>query len=509
MTRYAISPAIPITAAFLPPFFSGDEERNAEDFQFNSILDTEIAVQLETYDLRNTNEHDLSSLSPEEREGYQAREPANAVLTLQRKDSKERPYTAAIGPDGTYVGRIRLAGHQRGDYILSIHKPGYQSRQVEIENLIGYARIDRVMPIASLQQAVVTDPDTIDSDGDTIPNIYDAFPNDPNRAFQRALADDDFLTVAYEDNYPEIGDADYNDYVVRYQVIAARNAQNQIVELYGVVEPVYMNTILRHSFGIYIRFPQNQGELIIRNTNHEGQLVRIRAKRVANAADIVVYPNTKASVSFVLPEGTEGERVHSYSYSYSFNRQFSEAQMYGHRAYFNLRFDAPVDPSEIDPSPYDPYLKRAFYDTHLVGKQSLPGSANPAEQVGFRDAKGYPWALLVPRTWAPPTEENHITAAYPNFTLWRTSRGLENTDWYLNPQAEGVNANAVKVAPEPGLSNCRSYQQQLLGRHELECKRWGHYTGLRGSKHDKWRQRPSFRWRGLAGFSALFFWQSE
>ena len=162
-------------------------------------MDTEIAVQLETYDLRDTQEHDLNSLSPEEREGYRAREPSNAVLVLQRKDSKERPYTAAISPDGLYVGRIRLAGHQKGDYILRIHKPGYQSREVEIENLIDYARIDRVMPIASLQQAETTDPDAIDSDGDTIPNIYDAFPNDPQRAFQRGLVEDDFLTVAFND----------------------------------------------------------------------------------------------------------------------------------------------------------------------------------------------------------------------------------------------------------------------------------------------------------------------
>ena len=361
-------PRNPDNRGFFASFFSDDEERHTENFQFSSVLDTEIAVQLESYDLRDTQEHDLSSLSPEEREGYQSREPANAVLTLQRKDSKERPYTTAIGPDGTYVGRIRLAGHQRGNYILRIHKPGYQSREVEIENLIDYARIDRVMPIASLQQAEPTDPDTIDSDGDTIPNIYDAFPNDPNRAFQRSLTDDDFLTVAFNDNYPETDDADYNDYVVRYQVIEARNAQNQIVELYGVVEPVYMKTILRHSFGIYIRFPLNQGELTITNTNYEGQFSRIRTRRVANAADIVVYPNTEKSISFVLPEGTEGKRAHSYNYAYFFQRRFSNAQMYGHRSYFSLRFDAPVDPDEIDSSPYDPYLKRANYDIHLAGK---------------------------------------------------------------------------------------------------------------------------------------------
>ena len=51
---------------FFDSFF-GEEEERQQAFNFESILNTEIAVQLEAYDLKNTNEHDLASLSPKEK----------------------------------------------------------------------------------------------------------------------------------------------------------------------------------------------------------------------------------------------------------------------------------------------------------------------------------------------------------------------------------------------------------------------------------------------------------
>ncbi len=245
-------------------------------------------------------------------------------------------------------------------------------------------------------------PDTLDSDGDLIPNSYDAFPNDPRRAFRTALPEDDFLTVAYEDNYPGTGDKDYNDFVARYQVAEIRNADNQIVELLGTVEPVALITIYNHKFGIYIRFPQSQGTLRIENTDHNGNVVQTREKQVSNAADVLIYESTRNAISFVLPDSApQTKKVHRYRYSYLTDPNFSEAQMRGHRAYFSIRFDTPVEPESMDQVPYDPYLlirpKNRGYDVHLIGNPALPNSRNPSSApAGFRNRNGFPWALLVP-----------------------------------------------------------------------------------------------------------------
>ena len=461
-------------------FLRSQNQTNQPGFGFNSVLSTEIAVQLEL--------HDLSSSPPEQREAHRAEEPANAILTLRRKGIKRTVHTAAIDDQGRYEGYINLAAHQQGDYILSIHKPGYVSREIEVENLIGYARIDRVISMEKEAATVPApdSPDTTDRDGDSIPDIYDAFPADPDRAFQRTFPENDFLTIAFEGAYPRIGDADYNDYVARYQITENLNAQNKIVGLYGIVEPVTMRTAsTRLGFGIYIRFPQNQGTLTVRNTDYDGQLGGLREERVSDAADISVYSDTRDSISFV--KRTDAplpgicrlyNSVYTYQHSYLSNPCL---EMYGHRAYFNVRFDTPVAPAEIDSAPYDPYLRKkrntgylsiqinpdgtvtqtpADYDIHLAGKEPLPNSGNPARlaESGFRDADGYPWALLVPGDWAPLQEiefqgaargRKHITAGYPEFDAWRTSGGSGNTDWYLHPQPNYIDAESAKLPPMP------------------------------------------------------------
>ena len=174
----------PRSRIILPEDQVRDVSRHQE-FHFELIFETEIAVQLDIYDLKETAQYDLASLSPQERKAYQSKEPANAVLTLQKEGAKRIMHTAGIDANGRYRGYITLAGHQKDDYVLGIHKPGHLSRKITIENLIDYARIDRTIPMVSLKQVKETDPDTIDSDGDSIPNIYDAFPHDPKRAFRQ------------------------------------------------------------------------------------------------------------------------------------------------------------------------------------------------------------------------------------------------------------------------------------------------------------------------------------
>ncbi len=452
--------------------------RSSEGFQFQSLLELEIEIQIGAFDLSRIDSS--QDLDEDEVEQYRSSGPANAVLTLQKVGSKAPIHTAALNIHGYYKGQIMIPGHQRGnDYNLRIHKPDYHTRTILIRDLLQYSRIRFGTSIASTEHSVIIGqstqtsaavsgqqqdmsdqaptPDTLDSDGDLIPNSYDAFPNDPHRAFRTVVPEDDFLTVAYEDNYPGTGDKDYNDFVARYQVIEVSNADNQIVELLGVVEPVVLIAAYNHRFGIYIRFPQGQATLRIENTDHNGNVIQTREKQVSNAADIVVYESTRDSISFVLPDSApQAQKVHRYRHSYLTDPKFSEAQMRGHRAYFSIRFNVSIEADSMEEAPYDPYLiispemRYRGYDVHLAGKKALPSSRNPSyAPTGFRNRNGFPWALLVPTNWLPPKERQNIEIAYSNFTPWYQSRGETNSDWYLNPRAEYVSASTTQVAPEP------------------------------------------------------------
>jgi Domain of unknown function (DUF4842) len=75
---------------------------------------------------------------------------------------------------------------------------------------------------------------------------------------------------------------------------------------------------------------------------------------------------------------------------------------------------------------------------HLIGKPPLPYSQNPNAPDGFRDANGFPRALLVPSDWGYPIELTHIETAYDDFDDWRATEGTDFTGWYLNPNEEHV-----------------------------------------------------------------------
>ena len=87
----------------------------------------------------------------------------------------------------------------------------------------------------------------------------------------------------------------------------------------------------------------------------------------------------------------------------------------------------------MDRPPYNPYLyvKNTGNDVHLVGEESLDGEYDP---LMFMDGNNFPWALLVPNTWQPPTEAHRIEEFYPRFTRWRESGGELSRDWYLHDE---------------------------------------------------------------------------
>ncbi|HEX4448499.1 MAG TPA: LruC domain-containing protein, partial [Polyangiaceae bacterium] len=77
-----------------------------------------------------------------------------------------------------------------------------------------------------------------DPDGDGVSGLTDAFPNDATRAFVVTTPATGLDTLAFEDLYPRVGDADYNDAVVQYavdEVLAADSTLKQVVGTYHLI----------------------------------------------------------------------------------------------------------------------------------------------------------------------------------------------------------------------------------------------------------------------------------
>ena len=144
-----------------------------------------------------------------------------------------------------------------------------------------------------------------DSDDDLIPDIYDAFPDDPDRAFSNSTPS---LTVAFEDLFfrEQAGDADYNDFIAKYSITEIMNSKNKIVEIQGKVEAVAKMAGYNHRFGIMIDNLPKGTILNVDYIDFSGNSQNSETT-INGLADIVLFESTNNA--FNDPEKTMGKNA--------------------------------------------------------------------------------------------------------------------------------------------------------------------------------------------------------
>lgn len=299
---------------------------------------------------------------------------------------------------------------------LVIEGPGLDLRRFVIENITDYERISRTIYLETDGMAISASALT-DTDGDGVPDIYDADSNDANVAFTRYFPAEDegvsagtMFTVAYEDNFPSLGDGDYNDFVVNYNLEGTFGRNGTIVQLSGTAVAREKIAGYDHEFGLMLRIPGFSGFL---GTELNG-VDQIVDRPVGNEIRIPLFASTQ--------EATAGGGAATATFTVFFDASASSATQ-----------------ADLPAAPFDPYLyiKNTEYDVHLIGELPLPGS-NIDWDEDFRDADGFPRALLVPGYFSPPKERTSIVDAYPEFQRWVDSEGAANRNWYSFPEADMV-----------------------------------------------------------------------
>lgn len=256
-----------------------------------------------------------------------------------------------------------------------------------------------------------------------------------------------YVTLAYEDNWPETADYDMNDLVLRYRITEV--LKDGLVAKVTISGQLVAVGASYHS-GFAVRLSGINDELI------DSTKTQIYHNTVLQGSD--PQESDMSEASFILIN--DAIDVSSYECSY-FRTQNDCRENVGLEFELSFSFTAPIATASMPAMPYDPFLFATpgyyhgpsfaqapgrSYEVHLADQAPTESfdtnfftlaqdTSDPSSDRYFKTINNMPWALLIYDEWQWPRERVDLTTAYPYFADYTTSGGISNTDWYDNSNA--------------------------------------------------------------------------
>lgn len=297
---------------------------------------------------------------------------------------------------------------------------------------------------------------TADTDLDGVANVFDEYPDDSDRAFRSTFPAGDVMGfIAFEDSYPGVGDGDFNDFVTAFSYEYIYDATGKVKDVEMQFQVAARGATYDHLFGVMIDAPAN-GSFYLKRYNKYDVLIKDEVSGFGpGAMDIEVFPSTKEAMldsDYGLTGGFANTAHHTTD------------PVFGDYANVKLTFATPVETTNLDSAPFNPYIyvKETEQDIHLPGELRQQNSQNTSEFSNFIDANGYPFAMVLPASWGYPLEKVLIDDVYPDFTAWRESGGALSSDWYTKPPVPGVTSHKFNQTFEP--------KRRMGVSPELDCE---------------------------------------
>jgi LruC domain-containing protein len=275
-------------------------------------------------------------------------------------------------------------------------------------------------------------PNVNDSDADGVFDESDEFPNDYKRAFSSYYPSrNDFVTLAFEDNWPNVGDYDLNDLVIREQFRTIYNSDGDI-------------TGFTISGFIDARGAANRNGFAMRIMEHSPSLIE--------EASLTINDQVFQKV----PEDYQTDAVLVF---WQDSHAYTQTNESGKCAHFNTV----VDCTRFDPVPFlldvkfsstletlnhsilDFFIFRTndrslevhfagyaptdLFDSTRFGR--FDDTSEPENNRYFKNQQNLPWALKINSQWRYPQEYIDVVWAYPTYELWVESSGVEEPNWHL------------------------------------------------------------------------------
>lgn len=290
-------------------------------------------------------------------------------------------------------------------------------------------------PIEAIEDTPVLDYQPGDPDGDGVLGTEDHFPLDPERAFVNAWPSNGVNVYAFEDQYPNLGDADFNDVLLGTSFEVVTNAEGEVKDILLTSHLIGRGAGYDHSVGLHVPgIPDSMGGTLETERIFSGDEPIRQPLETKSMAEVVGDGNR-----FLLYESTR-EALPPLPGATFTNTQFEGIDRPAASSRSLMTFDTAVSQDVIGLPPYDLYIEIHHgderWDVHLPGN---PGFADRPEHLPIEEGprsfvdQGRPWMLEIPTTWRFPRENVRIWNAYPQYNAWANSAGARNRSWYLNP----------------------------------------------------------------------------
>lgn len=274
-------------------------------------------------------------------------------------------------------------------------------------------------------------PEVNDSDADGIPDEEDAYPNDYRRAYSSFYPSaNGYVTLAFEDNWPHVGDYDLNDLVVRERLETIYSANGGIsgVKVSGYIDA---RGAANHN-GLGLRILYSENDLIdSASITIDGNVFDKAQEPYQSNATILLWRDTQVFTT----TGGSGQCSHFNTVQHCESFQPVPFEL-------DVRFS--VDLNNLKHSDLDFFMFRrdnrgheihfADYpptdlaDATMFGKHA--DTSDASQQRYYRNEANLPWALKLSGSWSYPREYIDVVWAYPSYQEWVQSSGQSKQDWY-------------------------------------------------------------------------------
>lgn len=301
----------------------------------------------------------------------------------------------------------------------------------DFNDAILFVTSNPVNAISTVNVSPVDKPGVLDTDGDGINDVLDEYPNDPNKAYDSYYPSaTTYGTFAFEDNWPDVGDYDFNDLVVDYQFKHIQNADNKVVEM----EPTFLVRAIgagyRNGFGFATDLAPGDISEVTGAMLNSGYIQTNANGTEANQTNAV----------FVV-----SDNVHELFSANGFVNTEVDGTYYEPQSItLNIALNTPKTLSELGNAPYNPFLivsQTRGREIHLPGYEptdlvnadyfgTLDDDTDANQGVYYRSKTDLPWGIHLPESFAYPSEKTDIRQGHLRFSDWAKSFGYSYMDWY-------------------------------------------------------------------------------